>query len=135
MANQIMSMNKLKQVIRFHQEGKSNRELSKMTGISRTTIEKYLSILKAHPYSMKELLGITDKELYTIVLPASVEKPCHEELFGLFLSMEHPCFFSQISIFFYTTPQLLNVILKKGCNSWHCHSHHICRPKQEAGQK
>ena len=88
MANQIMSMNKLKEVLRYQIEGKSKREISKRTEMSRNTVEKYLLVFESHPLSFKELLKLSDSELYAIVIQPVDVKPHWESLYALFPSME-----------------------------------------------
>ncbi len=59
-----------------------------MTGMSRNTINKYKDVLDKHPLSYKELIQLSDKELYSIVYPPSDDKPTHDELYGLFPQMD-----------------------------------------------
>jgi hypothetical protein len=88
MANQILSMNKLKEVLRYQIEGRSNREISKRTELSRNTVEKYLIIFDSHPLSFKELVKLSDSELHSIVIQPVDSKPQWESLYALFPSME-----------------------------------------------
>ena len=89
MANQMISMNKLRKLLKLCLEAKSLREISKLTGMSRNTIDKYKEILDRHPLSYKELLKFTDKELYSIVLPPATEERADLQiLYGLFPKME-----------------------------------------------
>jgi len=88
MANQILSMNKLKEVLRYQIEGKSKREISKRTGLSRNTVEKYIAVFESHPLSFKELLNQSDSELNAIVMQPVEQKPQWDSLYALFPSME-----------------------------------------------
>jgi transposase len=88
MANQKTSMNKLRQVLRFKIEGISKREISKRTGLSRNTIEKYLLVLGSQSYSEAELLQLEDIELEQLVETPVVVKPEWEKLYGVFPRME-----------------------------------------------
>jgi len=88
MANQIKSMNKLKEVLRYQIEGKSKREISKRTGLSRNTVEKYIAVFESHPLSFKELLNQSDSELNAIVIQPVEQKPQWDSLYALFPSME-----------------------------------------------
>jgi hypothetical protein len=63
-------MNKLKEVLRYHIEGKSKREISKRTELFRNTVEKYLLVFESHPLTFKELLNLSDSELHSIVIQA-----------------------------------------------------------------
>ena len=63
MANQIISMNKLKQFLKLSLKGHSYRQISEMTGMSRNTINKYKDILDKHPLTYKELVQPSYREL------------------------------------------------------------------------
>jgi transposase len=89
MANQIVSMNKLKQYLKLSLKGYSYRQISEMTSMSRNTLSKYKDMLDKHPLSYEEMLKLSDKELYSIVYPPSEEKPTHDELYGLFPEMDN----------------------------------------------
>jgi transposase len=80
-------MNKLKEVLRYLAEGRSKREISKRTQMSRNTLEKYLRVFQSHPLSFKELLKLSDSELYAIVPQPMESKPYHERLYDLFPEM------------------------------------------------
>jgi hypothetical protein len=88
MANQILSMNKLKEILRYQIEGKSKREISKRTELSRNTVEKYLSVFDSHPLTFKELLNLSDLELHSNVIQPVDSKPQWDSLYVLFPSME-----------------------------------------------
>lgn len=88
MANQIISMTKLKKFLKLSLEGKSQRQIRELTGMSRNTIIKYREVIHKHPLSERELLKLSDKELYSIVYPASEDKPEHEMLYSLFPQMD-----------------------------------------------
>lgn len=62
-------MNKLKEILRYHIEGKSKREISKRTELSRNTVEKYLLVFESHPLTYKELVKLSDSELHCIDSP------------------------------------------------------------------
>ena len=88
MANQIISMNKLRKYLKLSLDGCSLRQISTMVGISRTTLSKYKAFLDKYPLSFKELLQLSDKELYSIVYPPSEDKISHEKLYAFFPEME-----------------------------------------------
>jgi len=46
----------LKQIITLHIDGKSNRHISSVLGISRNTINTYIQLFKTSDWSMEELL-------------------------------------------------------------------------------
>ncbi len=67
MANTLDPMD-LKQIITLHIDGYSNRKIGKTLGISRNTINSYISLFKASNYKPKELLAKNEvelKELFT----------------------------------------------------------------------
>jgi transposase len=88
MANQIISMNKLRKYLKLSLDGCSLRQISTLIGISRTTLNKYKELLDKFPLSNKELLKLSDKELYSIVYPPSEDKISHEKLHAFFPEME-----------------------------------------------
>lgn len=88
MANQNVSMNKIKKFLQLYQAGNSLRQISSITSMSRNTIYKYKEMLDKHPLSYKELIQCSDKELSSIVYPPAEEKPVHEQLYGMFAGME-----------------------------------------------
>lgn len=88
MANQIISMNKLRKYLKLTLDGCSLRQISLLIGASRTTINKYKEFLDKYPLSYKELLKLSDKELYSIVYPPCEDKISHEKLYGLFPEMD-----------------------------------------------
>jgi hypothetical protein len=81
-------MNKLKEVLRYQIEGRSKREISKRTELSRNTVEKYLLVFDSHPLSFKELVKLSDSELHSIVIQPVDSKPQWESLYALFPFME-----------------------------------------------
>lgn len=88
MANQIVSMTKLRKFLRLRIEGLSLRKISELTGMSRNTVLKYREVFEKHCGSLAELLQLSDKELYSVAHPPAVEKPTHEDLYRLFPEME-----------------------------------------------
>lgn len=88
MANQIVSMKKLRKLLKLTLEAYSERKISKLTGMSRNTIDKYNEVFDKHPLSYQQLLKLTDKELYSVVYPPAEHNPSHEELYRLFPEME-----------------------------------------------
>lgn len=50
----------LKQIIQLHLGGQSNRNIGKLLGISRNTVNTYMALFGASDYTMKELLGFDE---------------------------------------------------------------------------
>jgi transposase len=88
MANQSLLMSKVKHILRLLDGGDSKRSISNRVRVSRKTVDKYEQIFEQHPLSYKELLKLSDKELYSIIAPPAIHKPSHEELYNLFPSLE-----------------------------------------------
>jgi transposase len=62
MANTLDPMD-LKQIITSHQDGLSNREIGKLLGISRNTVNSYMKLFDACDYEFDELLKMNHNEL------------------------------------------------------------------------
>lgn len=62
MANTLDPMD-LKQILTLHKDGYSNRQIGKILGISRNTINAYVKRFKASQYSTKELLLFSNQKL------------------------------------------------------------------------
>lgn len=57
MANTLDPMD-IKQILTLHTDGLSNRRIADMLGISRNTVNQYITWLKASDYTAKELVGM-----------------------------------------------------------------------------
>jgi len=80
MANTLDSMD-LKQIITSHQDGLSNRQIGKLLGISRNTINGYIKLFKACDCDFDELLKKSNhqlQELFTI--PTTINNDRFEQL-------------------------------------------------------
>lgn len=75
MANNPISMNKLRHLLRLHFQGSSKLQIAHQTGIARNTLKKYLAILNACELSINQLLSLSDKELESLFI-----KPQHQPL-------------------------------------------------------
>ncbi len=63
MAGTITSMSKVKQALRLHAQGVSNRKIAGGLGIYKGTVNNYIQKIKNHRYSIVELLTLEDPEL------------------------------------------------------------------------
>lgn len=74
MANQPLSMAKVRQILRLYCEGKSKLQISEQTGSSRNTVKKYLKVFeslqmrwqdieKMNNYQLSEIFCVDDREL------------------------------------------------------------------------
>ncbi|MBK8514661.1 MAG: helix-turn-helix domain-containing protein [Saprospiraceae bacterium] len=84
MANQLLSMSKVKSILRLLQQGISKRKIAERSRVSRKTVDKYEAIFDLHPLSRLELLRLSDKELYSVIAPPAEHEVSHEDLYTLF---------------------------------------------------
>ena len=56
MAGTTIAMSKLKQVLRWKEEGYSNRKIAQLVGLNKETVNNYISRANADSLSQKELL-------------------------------------------------------------------------------
>jgi len=87
----------LKQIITLHIDGKSNRQISSLLGISRNTINIYIQLFKASDWSMEELLRFEETELKEhFTSRTTIDNERYEELINYFETMNqsrnHPGF-------------------------------------------
>ena len=68
-------MQKLRQVIRFYGQGKDTKAISRMLGMSRNTIKKYLQILHSSDIGYDTFSAMTDSELSTLFLVSKSNSP------------------------------------------------------------
>ena len=77
MANKIIKMSVLRQIITLKNNGLSNRAISRQLGLSRKTTNKYIGFVQQNDLSSESLLELSDAELSTLVSP-----PANEPLTG-----------------------------------------------------
>jgi transposase len=63
MAGKVTDMSKIKQLLRLHQSGETNRQIAKKTGIDRGTVNDYIRKLKSGGMDMNELLSLDEPVL------------------------------------------------------------------------
>ena len=80
MANKTIDMNKIRQVLRMHTQGKSKQLISQQTGVARNTVSKYLQQFHHLHLTGDEINQLNDHDLNklfsneTLVLPTQREK-------------------------------------------------------------
>lgn len=79
MANTTISMNKIRQILRLSDQGKSKLTISSYLDLSRTTIRKYLKAFETSGLSEREIDSLTDQELDELFGKIR-EKPKHEKI-------------------------------------------------------
>ena len=63
MANTYISMSKIRQILRLHSQGQSKQAISRLTGVSRNTLKKYLRDYAELNLNMIELEELSDHDL------------------------------------------------------------------------
>jgi len=79
MANKIISMSVLRQIIILKEKGFSNRAISRQLGLSRKTTGKYIEFVKQSQLAADELLQLTDVEL-NVLVDTRTRKPVKDYL-------------------------------------------------------
>ncbi len=64
MANKSIAMNKLRSIIRLHNEGKNKSFISRYLGFSRNTVHKYVQQFQRIDLTYDNIKDISDLELY-----------------------------------------------------------------------
>lgn len=67
MAGIITDMSKVKQIVRLHAEGISNRKIAQSLGIYKGTVNNYIQKIKNHEYNLDKLLSLEDPELERVL--------------------------------------------------------------------
>lgn len=63
MANKLIHMSKLRQVLKLHCQGQTKLQISTVTGLSRNKVKKYLHILDGLKTTWEEVNRLNDKDL------------------------------------------------------------------------
>ena len=67
-------MHHVKRIIEFHQQGRSVRQIERLSGLSRNTIREYLRRISLRGESLEDLLKLEDEPLMAIVQTDALEK-------------------------------------------------------------
>ncbi len=70
MANKIIRMSVLRNIISLKKKGLSNRSISGQLGLSRKTTNKYINTVEQTGFSYQHLLELSDAELAALVEPS-----------------------------------------------------------------
>ena len=74
MAKRRVSMNKIRETIRLHQEaGLSNRQIARALGISRPSVSQYLIDYRSSGLSYSAIAAMSDDELVRMLEGAKIE--------------------------------------------------------------
>lgn len=90
MANKKKDMSKIRQMLRLYSQGESKLKISKLTGVSRNTLKKYIGIYRCIGLSMNDLEKKSDHELNELFEEDVQVPPCarYNTLKDFFPTME-----------------------------------------------
>lgn len=90
MANNPISMSKIRQIIRLHSQGRSKLLISNHTGVSRNTLKKYLKEFERSGLSFADINELSDKDLEDLFIKPEEKQlnPKLQILFSFFPSMD-----------------------------------------------
>ena len=89
MAGKIITMSKLKQIIRLRKNGVALQTIAKGVGIARNTVKKYLRLIEVKGYDYEDLLKKEDEQLEALLAdPDDASQERHEALIKLFPYIE-----------------------------------------------
>jgi transposase len=83
MANKVISMINIRQIIRLHTQGSSKLKIAMQTGVARNTLKKYLAAFTASGLSFEEINSLSDKDLEDLFVKPE-DKPINDKLQALF---------------------------------------------------
>jgi transposase len=90
MANNLISMIKIRQILRLQNQGCSKLQIAAQTGIARNTLKKYIKEFTSSGLSFEEINELSDKELEDLFVKPE-DRPLNERLqilFSLFPAIE-----------------------------------------------
>jgi len=76
MANKKTDMSKLRQMLRLYSQGESKLKISKLTGVSRNTLKKYLRIYTRLQLTSSDIERHSDQELDRLFGENLLPEPC-----------------------------------------------------------
>lgn len=75
MANKTINMSKVRQILRYHTQGQSKKQISLLTGSSRNTVKKYLKKFTREGLTFEAVNAMTDHELNVMFGAVEEVKP------------------------------------------------------------
>ncbi|WP_346068430.1 helix-turn-helix domain-containing protein [Sphingobacterium siyangense] len=75
MANTTISMNKIRQILRLHDHGRSKQAIAIQAGVSHNTVNKYLKFFQQSGFTFKEENTLGDKEPEDLFGRSNERKP------------------------------------------------------------
>lgn len=90
MANNPISMSKIRQILRLHTQGRSKLQIAANTGVSRNTLKKYLKQYEQSGLGFNEINELDDKDLEDLFTKPEEEaiSPKLQALFSRFPAMD-----------------------------------------------
>lgn len=70
MANNPISMQRMRQVLRLRSQGKGIKTIGSLLGVSRNTVKKYLTRLEESGQSIESALELSDLDLQALLQPS-----------------------------------------------------------------
>ena len=83
MANNPISMIRIRQILRLYTQGYSKLKIAAQTGISRNTLKKYLKEFSSSGLSFEEINELSDKDLEDLFVKQE-DEPVNKKLQALF---------------------------------------------------
>ena len=88
MANNPISMSKIRHILRLHSQGRSKLLIAEQTGVARNTLKKYLREFTASGLCFSEIDSLSDKDLEDLfVKPPGKPGPAKERLGQLLMEL------------------------------------------------
>jgi transposase len=75
MSNKQIEMKKIKKIFKLYSQGESKRSIAKQVGISRNTVDKYVSFFNRYKLTYEEVMKLSNEELHRLFLAREKEKP------------------------------------------------------------
>lgn len=87
MANRPLTMNKIRQILRGHFEGRGSKQLSQLTGVARNTVKSYLRRFKETGLTYHDAEQLSDEVLSELILgpPAPQQQSKRQEILSALL--------------------------------------------------
>ncbi|MFZ9955968.1 MAG: helix-turn-helix domain-containing protein [Flavobacteriales bacterium] len=79
MANNPISMSKLRHLLHLYAQGRSKLKISEQTGLSRNTVKKYLNQFESSGLSFAEINQLSDKDIEDLFIRPE-ENPMSDKL-------------------------------------------------------
>jgi len=92
---QPLRMHQIKRIIELHQQGRSIRETTRLTGLSRNTVREYLRRISLSGLTPERLLSLDDESLIPIVYTEDIDR----NRSGRSADQRHECFRQRVGYF------------------------------------